>query len=131
MSLRKMIVSDYDETFYLNDKDIENNKIAVDEFRKHGNIFVIATGRSYFDLQNKVNMYHFEYDYALINHGSTIIDKNNNIIYNFSIENQIINNLKNDLELDKTDKYFCCSKLESRVDLIQKKKKKISIGYKK
>lgn len=129
MSLRKMIVSDYDETFYLNDKDIENNKIAVDEFRKHGNIFVIATGRSYFDLQNKVNMYHFEYDYALINHGSTIIDKNNNIIYNFSIENQIINNLKNDLELDKTDKYFCCSKLESRVDLSHIDLTKIALVY--
>lgn len=38
----KMIVSDYDKTFYLNDKDIENNKLLVNQFRKKGNIFVIA-----------------------------------------------------------------------------------------
>ena len=49
-------------------------------------------------------MYNFEYDYALINHGTTIIDNKNNIIYNFAI--------KNDLELNKTYKYFCCSRLE-------------------
>lgn len=109
MNLRKMIVSDYDKTFYLNDKDIENNKIAVDEFRKRDNIFIIATGRSYLDLQRKVNIYHFEYDYALINHGATIIDKDNNIICNFPIKNKIINNLKDDLELDNTSEYFCCS----------------------
>ena len=86
MSLTKIVVSDYDKTFYLNDEDIENNKIAVDEFRKKGNIFVIATGRSYFDLQNKVKLYQFEYDYLLINHGATMIDKNNHVIYNFLLK---------------------------------------------
>ncbi len=129
MNVKKMIVSDYDKTFYLNDKDIEKNKVAIDEFRKEGNIFVIATGRSYFDLQNKVNLYHFEYDYALINHGATIIDKNSNIIYNFSLKNQIINNLKRDLELDKTDKFFCCSELESRVDFDYMDLTKIALIY--
>ena len=42
----KMLVSDYDQTFYLNDKDIIENINAVREFREKGNIFVIATGRS-------------------------------------------------------------------------------------
>lgn len=129
MIIKKMIVSDYDKTFYLNNNDIESNKIAVAEFRNKANIFVIATGRSYFDLQNKVNLYHFEYDYALINHGATIIDKNGNIIYNFSIKNQIINKLKQDLELNKTDKYFCCSELESRVDFNHINLMKISLVY--
>ena len=45
--LKKVLVSDYDQTFYINDEDIEKNKLAVSEFRKEGNIFVIATGRSY------------------------------------------------------------------------------------
>lgn len=129
MDLKKIVVSDYDKTFYLNAKDIENNKTAVNDFRKNGNIFVIATGRSYFDLQNKVKIYNFEYDYALINHGATIIDKNGNVIYNFPIKNQIINNLKNDLELDKTDKYFCCSELESRVDFNHTNLTKIALVY--
>ena len=50
----KMLVSDYDETFYLNDEDIEKNKQAVGKLRKAGNIFVIATGRSYLDFFNKL-----------------------------------------------------------------------------
>ena len=85
----KMLVSDYDQTFYLNDKDIIENINAVREFREKGNIFVIATGRSYLDLQKKVNMYNLEYDYALINHGATIIDNKGNVLNNFSIKNEI------------------------------------------
>ena len=77
---KKIFVSDYDQTFYLNDEDIEKNKIAINEFRKKGNIFVIATGRSYFDFQNKVDEYNLNYDYVIINHGATILDKNNNIL---------------------------------------------------
>ena len=48
----------------LNMKKINEIENIVDNFRKKGNIFVIATGRSYFDLQNKVNLYHFKYDYG-------------------------------------------------------------------
>ena len=84
---KKIFVSDYDQTFYLNDEDIEKNKIAINEFRKKGNIFVIATGRSYFDFQNKVDEYNLNYDYVIINHGATILDKNNNILINFPIKN--------------------------------------------
>lgn len=129
MSLTKIVVSDYDKTFYLSDGDIENNKIAVDEFRKKGNIFVIATGRSYFVNQNKVKLYQFEYDYLLINHGATVIDKNHHVIYNFPLKNEIINNLKKDLKLDKADQYFCCSKLESRVDFDHRDLTKIALVY--
>ena len=51
--MKKLLVSDYDQTFYINDEDIEKNKIAVNEFRSKGNIFVIATGRSYDDFMKK------------------------------------------------------------------------------
>ena len=53
----KLLISDYDQTFYLNDEDIEINKKAVDKFRKDGNIFIIATGRSYMDFHNKAFSY--------------------------------------------------------------------------
>ena len=52
--MKKILVSDYDKTFYLNDEDIEKNKIAVEKFRKERNVFVIATGRSYYDIQKKI-----------------------------------------------------------------------------
>ena len=58
----KLLVSDYDQTFYLNDNDIENNKIYVNKFMDSGNLFVIATGRSYLDFHNKLDIYDFNYN---------------------------------------------------------------------
>lgn len=126
---KKMLVSDYDQTFYLNDEDIEKNKIAINEFRKRGNIFIIATGRSYFDFHNKRDLYKFDFDYVIINHGATILDKNDNILANFPIKDEIIPKIKNDLKLEKSIKGFCCSKLESRVDFNHKDLTKINVGY--
>lgn len=128
--MKKMIASDYDRTFYLNDEDIEKNKITIKKFMKLGNKFIIATGRSYYDLMKKVNQYNIEYDYAIINHGASILDKNNSIIYNLSMDNNIIKELKNDLELEKSIDWFCCSKLESRVDFKYKNLTKINVKYK-
>lgn len=127
--MKKILVSDYDRTFYLNDEDIEKNKIAINTFEEKGNIFVIATGRSFFDFKKKVDLYNIVYDYVIINHGATILDKFDNIIYNFSINNEIINELKQDLEIEKTLKTFCCSELESRVDFNHINLTKIYIKY--
>ena len=126
---KKILVSDYDQTFYLNDEDIEKNKIAISKFREEGNIFVIATGRSFLDFKNKLDIYNFDYDYVIINHGATILDKSDKIIYNFSINNEIINKLIKDLEIEKTIQLFCCSKLESRVDFNYKNLTKIHARY--
>ncbi len=38
--MRKILVSDYDQTFYLNDEDIEKNKKSVEEFRKKKEIYL-------------------------------------------------------------------------------------------
>ena len=127
--LKKVLVSDYDQTFYINDEDIEKNKLAVSEFRKEGNIFVIATGRSYLDFNKKLKQYNFYYDYVLINHGATILDKSSNIFSNFSINNEIILKIKKDLELEKSIENFCCSELESRVDFSHKNLTKINVKY--
>lgn len=126
---KKVIVSDYDNTFYLNDEDMEKNKEAVRQFRNNGGIFVIATGRSNFDFCNKLNLYQFDYDYVIINHGATILDRENNIISNYPIKNEIIADLKEDLHIEKTKGGFCCSKLESRVDFNHKDLTKINVQY--
>ncbi len=125
----KMLVSDYDQTFYLNDNDIEQNKIAVDEFRKEGNIFVIATGRSFFDFKKKANEYNISYDYLIINHGSTILDKNDNIIINYSIDNDIIKEMVNDLDLNNSINSFCCNIDNSRLDFNSTDLTKIHVKY--
>ncbi len=126
---KKILASDYDRTFYLSDVDINKNINAVKEFRKKGNIFIIATGRSYLDFQKKLNLYEFSYDYVIINHGATILDVNDNIISNYVIEDNIVNNVKLDLQLEKCEKWFCCSELESRVNFEHKKLTKINVKY--
>lgn len=128
--MKKILVSDYDQTFYLNDEGIEKNKKAVEQFRKDGNIFVIATGRSFFDLMHKVEQYDFEYDYAIINHGATIIDKNNNVIFNCEMEDSIIPHIKEELVDEDILSSFCCSKLESRVEFEHKNLTKINCKFK-
>ena len=129
--MRKILVSDYDQTFYLNDEDIEKNKKSVEEFRKKGNILVFATGRSYFDFMNKAEQYKLKWDYLIINHGATIIDKNNNIISNYTIDNDVIKNIKKDLEIEKAIKYFCCNLENSRTNFDDKDLTKIYAKYEK
>lgn len=129
MKNRKILISDYDQTLYLNDEDMEVNKNAVRKFRENGNIFVIATGRSFLDFNNKLDMYHFDYDYIIINHGATILDKDNNIFVNYPIDNKVISYIKEDLKLDKAVNQFNCSELESRVDFNHKNLTKIHAKY--
>ncbi len=127
--MKKLLVSDYDQTFYINDEDIEKNKIAVNEFRSKENIFVIATGRSYDDFMKKKNEYNIQYDYLIINHGATILNKDDNIIFNEEITNEILDNLKSDLRIEDSERNFCCSMLESRVDLEHRDLTKIHVKY--
>lgn len=126
---KKMLVSDYDQTFYINDIDIEKNKMAVSEFEAKGNFFLIATGRSYLDFKNKAEAYNISYNYVILNHGATIIDSNDNIIYNSPIDNAIISKIKDEINIQKAVKFFCCSALESRVDINYNDLTKIHIKY--
>lgn len=127
--MKKVLVSDFDKTFYLNDEDIKNNIVAVNKFRNNKNIFVIATGRSFFDFKKAVSKYKLEYDFAIINHGATILDKDDNIISNFSIDNDIIKEIMDDLELKNSINSFFCSCLDSRVSEYHNNITKINIHY--
>lgn len=127
--MNKILVSDYDQTFYISDEDIEKNKIAVNEFRKQGNIFIIATGRDYHEFIEKKEQYNIEYDYVIINHGATILDKDDNIIFESIIPNEILDNLKVDLHIENAERHFYCSLLESRVEFEYKDLTKIHIKY--
>lgn len=126
----KLLASDYDQTFYISDSDIQKNIREVTEFMKEGNIFVLATGRSYQDLMKEKEEYNFNYHYVAINHGATILDKDNHVLINQSISNEIITDIKRKLELEKSIRFFCCSLLESRVDFTHKDLTKIAVTYK-
>ena len=124
-----ILVSDYDQTLYLNDEDMERNKENIRKFREKGNKFVIATGRSFLDFKKKVHLYNFEYDHVILNHGGTILDKNDNIIASYFIDEKIVDDIKNILQLQESIKSFCCSELESRVDFTDNNLTKIHVKY--
>ena len=125
----KMLVSDYDRTFYLNDLDIEKNILAVKHYRDKKNIFVIATGRSFYDFKKKAEKYNIEYDYLLINHGATILDNKDNIITSFSMNNDIVKQVIDDLDIEDTIEFFCCNLDNSRCNKDDKDLTKIHVKY--
>ena len=42
---KKLLVSDYDGTFYSDLRNLKINIKAIEKFRKAGNLFAISTGR--------------------------------------------------------------------------------------
>lgn len=73
--MSKIIFSDYDGTLDTSENDIAKNIEAIQKFRNNGNLFVVATGRSYLDLKRKLNLYPIPFDYLIVNHGGVILDK--------------------------------------------------------
>lgn len=125
----KILISDYDSTFYINEDDIKLNVKAVDQFmKKNGNYFVIATGRSYLDFIKKRDKYAINYDYLVINHGATVI-KGNEVIYNCCIDNKIKNKLLEKIDFSLLVSYFCCSAIDSRVSFDSGDITKINLEY--
>lgn len=88
--MKKILASDYDGTFYLNEKNIKENVKEVKDFRKKGNIFMIATGNNYENFIKTVNKYHIEYDYLILDDGGMIIDNKNNVISANFIDSDIV-----------------------------------------
>lgn len=115
--MKKILASDYDNTFYINDQDIYRNIENVNKFRKKGNIFIMATGRSYKDFNEKLLEYPIKYDYLIINQGATILDNQGNIIKNYPISEEVKKELIFKMNLNDGDNMFSCSKLDSRVSI--------------
>lgn len=123
----KLLVSDYDNTFHIKDCDMDKNIEKVEEFRKN-NIFVIATGRSYESYKGEEEKFNIKTDYLVINHGATIL-KDDVIIYNKSINDNIKEELIKDLELDNAE-CFNCYKGKEKVEINESNITKILIDYK-
>ena len=104
--MKKILISDYDGTFYQNDKYIKKNIDKVTEFRQLGNLFVIATGRSYVDLKMQIDKYKIPYDYLILNHGGLVLSKNLDIIEVFTLNkaevDSILDYVSNNKDVDDT-----------------------------
>lgn len=81
--MKKLLVSDYDGTFnkHNSKRIISSNIDAVKEFIDKGNIFSLASARSFNSLKSETEKYHIPYNYLICNNGGAIFDKDDNIIF--------------------------------------------------
>lgn len=114
----KILVSDYDETFAYGQQLDENIRV-VKAWQAAGNLFIIATGRTYDDF-----FCLFEHeemipcDYVVLNHGATILDRFKQVVYTCSVDDNVISNLQKQMPaLFTYPNNFYSSIKESRVSL--------------
>lgn len=93
--MKKVLVSDYDGTFYRDDIEIKKNIEMVNKFRALNNLFVIATGRSYVDLKIMIDKYKIPFDYLILNHGALILSKDLKVLNIFSLDERIVKDILN------------------------------------
>ena len=86
---KKVLVVDYDRTLFINNSDMLNNINSINKFRENGNIFIIATGRTYNSLKKEIDKYNIEYDYLILNHGSLVIKKDKSTLFHYKIDKNI------------------------------------------
>ena len=91
--MKKILISDYDGTFYQNYIDIKKNIDKVNEFRTLDNLFVLATGRSYVDLKQKIDKYEIPYDYLILNHGALLLSKDLEILKVFTLDKELVDSI--------------------------------------
>jgi len=85
--MKKILVSDFDGTLYINGKITKKDKEVILDFQKE-NIFIIASGRTKLSLLRDIDT--VKPDYIITNHGA-VIYKNNDIILNKTMNKDIKN----------------------------------------
>lgn len=98
----KLLSSDYDRTLNTFDYDLVINMLAIEKFRRNGNIFLLNTGRSYKSINREITKYHINYDYLSCCDGNLVLNKNNDILYSTNLSVSTLNCLNK-----LNDKYHC------------------------
>ena len=71
--MKKLLVTDFDRTLYVNSRIPERNREAVQKWRADGNLFVVATGREKTVLRGLLQENAVKADYLICNNGATIV----------------------------------------------------------
>jgi len=98
----KVIVSDFDNTFY--DNNFDDNIKIINAFVDEGNLFVLATSKSLNELLNIIENKKINCQYYICNNGAVIYDKYYNPIYRKDIEKKDLKDIINYLISD--DNYY-------------------------
>ncbi len=86
----KLLVSDFDNTFYIDDDNIKKNVLAINKFRKNKNLFMLSSGRSFNSLKKMCLKYNISYDYLSCSDGSVIYDNKDQIIKKYNLNENIL-----------------------------------------
>ena len=124
--MKKILVSDYDRTIYVDDINTKKNIEAINKFRE-SNIFVVATGRSYKDFRSAFEKFNIKCDYYIYNYGAEVLDKDENLVYDTSLSKEEIEEIKNYFKDKNCEIYYC--QLKENLKEIKDKVYKIVIVY--
>ncbi len=91
--MSKVLIFDYDGTFYRSKEEIKINIELIKKAKENGHIFVVATGRSYSSFMKEVEKFQIVYDYLILCSGGLILDRNHHIIHAFNMEHERMDSL--------------------------------------
>lgn len=128
---KKVLVVDYDRTLFINNSDMLNNINSINKFRENGNIFIIATGRTYNSLKKEIDKYNIEYDYLILNHGSLVIKKDKSTLFHYKIDKNILFDITNYLSKYKPKSVMYSYYTENTNDINNPDISKITIVFQK
>ncbi len=128
---KKVLVVDFDRTLFINNSDMLNNINSINKFRENGNIFIIATGRTYNSLKKEIDKYNIEYDYLILNHGSLVIKKDKSTLFHYKIDKNILFDITNYLSKYKPKSVMYSYYTEDTNDINNPDISKITIGFQK
>ena len=79
--IMKLLASDIDGTLYRNYFVSNDIKKFIDEFAKR-NIFILATGRNFFNFLLFIKKEEIQYNYSILCNGAFVLDNNFKVILN-------------------------------------------------
>ena len=125
---KKIIVSDYDGTFFLNEHDIIKNVNKVNSFRSENNLFVIATGNNLEQFMQLILKYNINYDYLILDQGSCIFDNQGNLLKSCFLDYNISKTIID--EIVKAHKeYKLCNPYSDTQSIEEKNITKIAVNF--
>ena len=123
----KILVADYDNTFYTDENQLNKNIESIKEFQKNGNLFVISTSRSWKSMKKEIDTYKIPFDYLCCNTGGSIFNHDGDLLYMGNVDDDILNKTENILS-----KYYDKDYSVTRYGIYKEYGEKIDklLGYK-
>lgn len=82
----KCAVSDFDRTLFVDGQVSEENRKAVEQWQREGNLFYVATGRNLASIQEQLVLAGLMPDGLILNNGAAITDKEGTLLFSCTIE---------------------------------------------